>query len=180
MSAEAPTTYDNAGSSSRDGGCLNCGRIQWFSVQCVLHLVEQILSLLVLITAAIEGDFGKNGGGWVEFVAISAMIGLFVLFVLSWCNVLIRCPQFIPVALIIFIFYVVYTVFYLISGIVAAAWASNAGIVGACAFFCFLAMIVFGFDAYLHFKEWRAERDQSNTTTDQTNTTAAPATGTVA
>jgi len=155
-----PTTYDNAGVTT-DTSRFDSAYV--VSLDGMLKVAEMVLSLIVFITAVVDGRFGSDGGAWVEFTSMSALVFIFIMYMLYLFKVVYKIPGSVPRYLIEFIFFAVYTLFYFISGIVAAAWAHNDAAVGACAFFCFATMILFGADTYFHFNVWRSNTADTST-----------------
>ncbi|XP_012942126.1 MARVEL domain-containing protein 1 [Aplysia californica] len=144
------------------------------SIEGILKIVEIVLCILVLICASIDYWY-HLGGGWVQFVAASAMIGTIILFLFFFFNVYPRLPG--PWNFIVFIYYCVYVVLFIIAAIVAAVRAHLATSIGATAFFTFAALAVYIIDVYFMYRSWQAYQHPStaaggaNTTTTTTTTT---------
>jgi len=149
-----------------------------------LRIAETLLSLITFICATVDEFFVRHkGGGWVQFVSITAFILCIILIILHMFRLMNQMPSSVPVVLIELIIVGVFTIFYFISGIVSAVVGNISAAVGACAFFCFASMVVFAVDTFFHFMAWRANNaaglpPPSATTTSQTptvtSTTPAP------
>jgi len=136
----------------------------------ILRIVELALLIILLIcSASASSGYGygsSGGGGWGVFVGL---IGFFV--VLAWLlfylfHIHDKAPN-VPWLLIEMIFYAVWFVFLLITGIVLAVLASETQYIigyywsnihssaGAGAFFAFLTAVVFAVHLFFIFKNWR-------------------------
>ncbi|KAL5020915.1 hypothetical protein ScPMuIL_000070 [Solemya velum] len=120
----------------------------------ILKIVECVLDMIAFICASIFIWWGRYGGGWVQFVTISAFITTLVWFIFHLLKIVYRLPS--QWRLIEFIYYCIYTVMLLIAAVVAAARGSWDASIGACAFFTFAATIVYAVDTFLMFKDWRS------------------------
>jgi len=128
--------------------------------QGILRICEMVFSLIAFLCSVVV-DYGwwpHLGGGWVNFVAITAFVLAAIFFALHLLNFNPRVTIFYYVE---FIVYCVFCACFLIAGIVAAAradqnkYSTGHQSVGAASFFCFLCMILWAVDAVLQFLEIR-------------------------
>jgi len=148
-----------------------------------IRLAEIVLSLVSFICATVDEAFVRHkGGGWVQFVSITAFIICIILVIFHMFRLMQQMPSSIPVVLVELVIVAVYTVFFFISGVVAAVVGNMSDAVGACAFFTFASMVAFGIDTFIFFMAWRSNNNaglppQGTTTTSQTPTvtTSTPA-----
>ncbi|CAL1536520.1 unnamed protein product [Lymnaea stagnalis] len=123
------------------------------SVEGILKIVEIVLCIIVLICASIVNWY-SIGGGWVQFVAASAMISTIIIFIFHFFNIFGRLTthwNFIE-----FIYYCIFVVLFIIAAIVAAVRASYHPAIGATTFFTFAALVVYGVDTYFMYRSWKA------------------------
>lgn len=143
------------------------------SIPGLLKIAEIVLVFVAFICASVDIWWGSYGGGWVQFVTMSAFITTLVFFLFHLLRVIGRLPG--PWILIEFIYYCVYTLMLLISFIVAAARAGyfyhNSSII-ATAIFTFIATAVYAVDTFFQFKNWRSSREAPAGATTTTTTTA--------
>jgi hypothetical protein len=146
------------------------------TVNGILKIVEIVLSIIAFACATnVSGYWWTHQGqvyygtgyGWVSFVAITGFIQAIIslimhlLFVLNWkWNTIIEL-----------IVYGVWTIFFLIAGIVAAACAYGFATAGAAAAFTFFSMAAWAIDTAFQAQHVRISWTSSTTTT--TTTTAA-------
>jgi hypothetical protein len=122
------------------------------SVNGLLKIAEIILCILVLICASIDYWY-HLGGGWVQFVAASAMVTTIILFIFHFFDIIPRLPG--PWHFIEFIYYCVYVVLFVIAAIVAAVRANITAAIGATAFFTFAALAVYAVDVFFMYRNWQ-------------------------
>lgn len=139
----------------------------------ILKIVEILLDILVLICASIEYWY-SIGGGWVQFVAASALVTTLILFIFHFFNIISRLPG--PWIFIEFIYYAVFILLYLIAAIVAAVRAPLAPAIGAACFFCFAALAVYAVDCFFMYRSYKTV--QHSHTSEATATTATTTTTT--
>ncbi|KAH9491648.1 hypothetical protein Btru_030577 [Bulinus truncatus] len=138
------------------------------SVPGILKIAEIILCILVLICASIDYWY-HIGGGWVQFVAASALVTTIILFIFHLFDFISHITfrwNFIE-----FIYYCVYVVLYVIAAIVAAVRAHLAPSIGATAFFTFAALIVYAVDTYFMYRKWQTVQHPAAAATTTTTTT---------
>lgn len=148
-----------------------------------VRIAEIVLSLITFICATVDEFFVKyRGGGWVQFVSITAFLICIILTIFHMFRLMQQMPSSIPVLLVELIFLGTFTIFYFISGVVAAVYGGLSAAVGACAFFCFASLVAFGGDTFLFFMAWRAGNSggvpppaTTNTSQTPTVTTTTPA-----
>jgi len=103
---------------------------------------------IVIFALSMSSYWGYRGGHWVNFVSINGFLQALFWGVLHMFNAI---PQILGNYLIELIICVLFTVFYLIAGIVAACYASLFPAVGVASFFSFVCIVAFGVDAYFQF-----------------------------
>lgn len=118
----------------------------------VLKIVEIFLDILVLICASIDNWYSL-GGGWVQFVAASALVTTAILFIFHFFHIISRLPG--PWVLIEFVYYIVFVILYLIAAIVAAVRAPLAPSIGAACFFTFAALAVYTVDCFFMYRSFK-------------------------
>lgn len=164
-----PTTYETkttTQSSSSIGLHLDYIR----TVPGILKIVEIVVSIIVIITSSVYYWFTLHGGGWVQFVSITATLCTAFLFLARLFNFHHRLLG--PWLLIEFIYYCVFTLFYLIAAIVAAVKGAWHDSVAATAFFAFAATAVYAVDTFFQFRAYRTGQTEMTTTTTTTTTTS--------
>ncbi|XP_076449637.1 uncharacterized protein LOC143286018 [Babylonia areolata] len=123
------------------------------TVPGILKIVEVFLDILILICASIDNWYSV-GGGWVQFVAASAMVTTAILFFLHFFHIMSRIPA--PTVFIEFVYYIVYVILLLIAAIVAAVRAPWWPSVGAACFFTFAAVAVYAVDCFFLYRAYRS------------------------
>lgn len=141
------------------------------SIPGILKIVEIVVSIVTFICASIRLGWVPLGGGWVQFVSMTAFISTFVFFIFHFLNIISKIPANIPWNLIEFIYYCIFTGLYLIAAIVAAARGNLDPSIGATAFFGFVATVVYGIDTFFQFRNWRSGPTQMVATANTTTTT---------
>ncbi|OWF37974.1 CKLF-like MARVEL transmembrane domain-containing protein 7 [Mizuhopecten yessoensis] len=129
------------------------------SLPSYLKIAEMVLDLILFICASANIYFSNSGGGWVQFVAISALITTLLFFLFHLLRVIGRLPG--PWGLIEFIYYIVYDVLLLIAAIVAAALTGTTnpngnGAIIASALFGFVTFGVYMVDSFFMYRNWKA------------------------
>lgn len=147
------TQHTTTTSSSTDIGL---DKIYLTSIDSILKIVEMVLSLIVFICITSHAWYSVVGGGWVQFVSISCLITVLILWIFFMLRIIYKLPG--PWALIILIYYIVYTVFFLICFLVCAIQASkyydNGGLIAA-AIFSFIMLGVLAVDTFFQFRKFR-------------------------
>ncbi|XP_060079469.1 MARVEL domain-containing protein 1-like [Ylistrum balloti] len=147
------------------------------SLPSYLKIAEMVLDLILFICASANIYFSNSGGGWVQFVAISALITTLLFFLFHLLRVIGRLPG--PWGLIEFIYYIVYDVLILIAAIVAAALTGTTnpngnGAIIASALFGFVTLIVYLVDTFFMYRNWQAGKfTAGGSSTMQTTTTTS-------
>lgn len=137
-------------------GWLKCG-------QC-------LVSLLGFICTSSSYQNRESSANWYGFVSMTAFWVTLVLLIMYLIH-LIEKLHFIPWILGEFIFCSLWTLFYGIAAIVVCAKARGDDAFAAAGVFGFIGMLLYGIDAFLKFKGWRAgelaqgERVVSSSTT---------------
>jgi len=96
-------------------------------------------------------------GEWVVFVAMTAFwvsLSLLLMYLLH----AIEKFHVIPWLMIEFGFYALWSFFYFTAGVAAAVEGPHSSALGAAAFFCFLGLLLYGGDAVVKWRGWRAGR----------------------
>ncbi|XP_041376051.1 plasmolipin-like [Gigantopelta aegis] len=142
------------------------------TINGILKIAEMVVSIIVLICASVDSIYWySRGGGWVQFVAASALITVIILFIFHFMHIINRLPG--PWTFIEFIYYCVFCALWLIAAIVAAVRAPWFASIGAAAFFCFAALAIFAIDTFFMFRGWQSVQHPvtGGTTTAATATT---------
>ncbi|XP_059172335.1 plasmolipin-like [Physella acuta] len=138
------------------------------TVPGILKIAEIVVNILVLICASID-YWSPAGGGWVQFVAVTALITTLINFLMHFFDVYSKFSfQF---NFVLFIYYCVIVVLYLIAAIVCAVRAPYWPAVGAAAFFAFVAVILYAVDTYLMYRMWQGGVHHTTAATATTTTT---------
>lgn len=116
-----------------------------------------MIDLIVFICVMCSGVFFRetSTAEWADFVAMTGfwVTGILLIFYLLH---VIEKFHVIPWMMIEMIFCSAWAFFYFTCSIDLAVNASSVAAFGAAAFFGFVAMFVYGYDAFLKFKGWRA------------------------
>jgi hypothetical protein len=122
----------------------------------ILKVVEMIFSLITFICACADySPFTARGGGWVQFVAITAFMLTGVVYLIRMFRMTPKFTDKIPFKFSEFCYYAIYSLFYFIAAIVAACNAHLGGAVVAATVFAFFSLFVYGVDAVMGFIDWR-------------------------
>jgi len=124
----------------------------------ILKIIQVVTSLLTF-ALSMSVWWGHQGGGWVNFVAINGFIQALIWGLLHLFGVV---PPLLETYFVELIIYAVFTLFFLIAGIVAACFGGQFAAVGAAAFFCFVCMVAFGVDAFFQFLDVRSKYKARN------------------
>ncbi|XP_064640198.1 plasmolipin-like isoform X2 [Lineus longissimus] len=180
---DMPTTYETKTSSHVESGHTDSTQTGCYTgyirtIPGILKIVEMALDVIVLICCIC---MLIGAGGWGSFLAGSALFTTAILFIFHITNLIHRLPG--PWLMIEFAYFVIYAALYVITAIVCAAFAGTyiSPASGAAAFFAFAAAGVYGVDAFLMFRTWRAagspvgrtESTQATTTTTVTTVETA-------
>lgn len=120
----------------------------------ILKVVEMVFSLVVFICASVSA-LNKDACGWIQFVSMTAFVLTIMLYIFHAFKLPPKFARSIPFKFCEFCYYAVFTLFYFISGVVAACFATGNAALSAAAFFAFASMCVFGADIYFRFVAWR-------------------------
>lgn len=120
----------------------------------VLKIIEMIFSLVVFICASASA-YHKDACGWIQFVSMTAFVITVMLYIFHAFKLPPKFAKNIPFKFCEFCYYAMFTLFYFISGVVAACYASGNPALSAAAFFTFASVVVFGIDIYYRFDAWR-------------------------
>lgn len=131
--------------------CRGIGRCQ------AVVLAFQVLNLIGFICVMSAGVYWRSVsvGSWFSFVTMTAFWTTGTLLVFYLLHVIEKF-HVIPWMLIEMVFCAVWTFFYFTAALDAAVNASNVSAFGAAAFFGFVAMGAYGYDAFLKYQGWRA------------------------
>ncbi|XP_064599217.1 plasmolipin-like [Liolophura sinensis] len=151
------------------------------TVPGLLKIIEAVLCLGGFISAIIPYDWTSAGGGWTQFVTITALFGVVGILIANMFLVE-KLPPIFP--LLVLIFYAVYDLFLLSAGILTAVRAGQVYTVlifltgynlyqsiAAAAFFVLAAFVVFVIDTILSFSAWRASSAQTQSSSTHTTAT---------
>lgn len=162
--------------TTSSSGDVGLDKIYMKSIDSILKIAEMVLSLIVFICVTSHPGYSYIGGGWVQFVSISCLITVLILWIFFMLRIIYKLPG--PWMLIILIYYVVYCVFYLVSFLVCAIQAGkyyeNGGLIAG-AVFCVFILIVLGADTFFQFRKWQ---DSGSSFSTRSTTTSSGGTAT--
>lgn len=140
----------------------------------ILKIIQLVADLLGFICIMTVNHWYPSAVNWYSFVAMTGfwVTGTLLVFYLFH---LIERLHMLPWMLIEFIYCVVWCVFFLIAGSVAASKAAYSEGFGAASFFGYCGMVVYGYDAFLKFRGWRAGEIAQGERIVATSTTTSPA-----
>ncbi|VDH89118.1 Hypothetical predicted protein [Mytilus galloprovincialis] len=142
--------------TTSSSGDVGLDKIYMKSIDSILKIAEMVLSLIIFICVTSHPGYFTIGGGWVQFVSISCLITVLILWIFFMLRIIYKLPG--PWMLIILIYYVVYCVFFLISFLVCAIQAGNnpqpGGLIAG-AVFCVIILVVLGADTFFQFRKWQ-------------------------
>ncbi|XP_043274217.1 CKLF-like MARVEL transmembrane domain-containing protein 4 [Venturia canescens] len=120
------------------------------SIPGMLKAAQLIMDLLGFICITVSADSNHSRGNWFNTVA---MLGFWITGFLLAFYIFHVVEKFsrIPWQKIEFIYCALWTVFYLLAASLAADWARHSEGFGVAAFFGFVAMVAYGYDAWLKF-----------------------------
>lgn len=165
---DMPTTYETHATTTTSSGPGTIGpRMDYIrTIPGILKIVEMVLDVIVFICSVIPWWPPE---GWIGFVSMSALLTTLIIFLLYLFGVIHRLPAW--RVLLEFIYYCVFSVFYLIAAIVAASYAKYHSSIAACTFFAFAATAIYAVDTYFQFRAWRTGQAEMTTTQASTTTT---------
>jgi len=171
---QAPTTTTTT-TTTVTGGRLHLDISYIKTIPGILRIVEIILCIILFICAVTAnttwgGSFGASGwGAFVGFVGFLLVIAWLVFYLFH----VHEAAANVPWLLIEMICYAIWTFFLIIAGIALAVlsgsyaglycnnlilrcwWNQVHSAAGAASFFAFAAAVVFGFQTFLIFRDWR-------------------------
>lgn len=172
------TTTTAAPADNNEGKIyLNSGYIR--TTEGKLKCAELIICILAFVMVMASYHPRISEGNWISFVSMGGFWTTGVLLFLYVINV-IGFLAMIPWLALELGFTTLWTFFCFVSGCVGASFASkyaNGEFYAVAAFFSFVAMCLYGFDAFLNYKKWRASGSslcfgfKSTTTTTTTTVT---------
>ncbi|KAI0238589.1 hypothetical protein LSAT2_010688 [Lamellibrachia satsuma] len=175
MGEDMPTTYESHTTTTTSGPTGLAIRKEYVtSIPGIFKIVEMVVALITFICSIVFPPY--KGDGWVEFVAMSALLTVGINFIFYLIGLRQQLPPF--MLLVEFIVYCVFTVFFAIAAIVAAVSGHYHASIGATAFFAFAATAIFGVDTFFQFRAWKD--GQTQMTTGRTTTTTTSTTETTA
>ncbi|KAF8768469.1 CKLF-like MARVEL transmembrane domain-containing protein 4 [Argiope bruennichi] len=141
----------------------------------ILKIAQAVVSLIGFICIQMaSGDYySRSASGWFIFVAMTAFWVVLVLLVLYLFHIIEKL-HWIPWLLGELGFTALWTVFYFIAACVVVAKAGEDAGWGAGAFFGFVGMALFGYDAFTKYKLWRSGAIAQGERTTTTSTSPTP------
>ncbi|XP_055346331.1 plasmolipin-like isoform X2 [Paramacrobiotus metropolitanus] len=132
------------------------------SIPGILKLVQLLLMLIAFILAAAAWSsdwryflhYCIGSAGWAKFVTITGFIITLILLCLYLFHLIERLYQ-VNWLFVELIYCGIVAILLFIAGAVMIPYAEVDGTRGACTFFCWLAMLAYGADAFFKFKSWR-------------------------
>ncbi|BFZ13081.1 hypothetical protein BsWGS_16120 [Bradybaena similaris] len=157
-----PTAYEHTTETRAEPSPIRPHPAYAKSVDGLLKVAEVVLCIFILICASIDYWY-HLGGGWVDFVAGSALVVTIILYIFHFFNFF---PHLVgPWGFIEFIVYCVYDVLFVIAAIVSAVRASLAASIGVTAFFAFAAVAVYLVNTFFVYRAWQTPVIMTTTTT---------------
>jgi len=163
-------TDQGAGAASGKAGM--SVNVTYFKVPSgILKIAQFALSFLTMICTFAQPGYGhwtlgSQGGGWVGFTALTAVILSAVLILVYLFRINEKIPRQVPLQIIVTGYLAAYAVFYFMCLIICAVYAGkNAGgygsfdAVAAAAFFSAMCMLVYAGDAVLSFLTFKRGGD---------------------
>ncbi|XP_071448273.1 plasmolipin-like [Hetaerina americana] len=142
----------------------------------MLKVGQLVLNILGFICIIASNASHISRGSWFNTVAMGGFWFTGIVLALYLFHIVEKLYR-IPWLKIEFVFCAIWTLFYLIAASLAAAFAPHSEAFGAAAFFGFVAMVLYGIDAYLKFKAVRAGEiaQGERVIVKSTSTAASPA-----
>ncbi|XP_071175320.1 CKLF-like MARVEL transmembrane domain-containing protein 8 isoform X2 [Mytilus edulis] len=142
--------------TTSSSGDVGLDKMYMKSIDSILKIAEMVLSLIIFICVTSHPYYSHIGGGWVQFVSISCLITVLILWIFFMLRIIYKLPG--PWMLIILIYFVVYVVLYFINAIVCFAQSGkapiSAGLVAG-GVFCVIILVVLGADTFFQFRKWQ-------------------------
>ncbi|KAG8177356.1 hypothetical protein JTE90_028352 [Oedothorax gibbosus] len=129
--------------------------------QCVVSLIGFICIQMV------THNFISSAAGWYNFVAMTAFWVTLIL-IFGYIFHIIERLHWIPWLLGELIFCSLWAVFFFIAACIVVAKSSQDAGWGAAAFFGYVAMVLYGYEAFTKFQKWRAGETQTCLATNAT------------
>lgn len=146
------------------------------SIPGMLKLAAVIVDLVGFICVMCASAYWRTRsvGSWFAFVTMTGFWTTGTLLVFYLLHVIEKF-HVIPWMLIEMVFCTVWAFFFLTGALDTAINAANDSAFGAAAFFAFVAMGIYGFDAFLKFRGWRAGQHAQGLQTVQVSKPDVPA-----
>ncbi|XP_074645398.1 plasmolipin-like [Tubulanus polymorphus] len=172
MADPMPTSYEtNTTTTTKSSTNIGFHKEYLKTIPGILKIVEIVLDLIIIICVSIVY---MRASGWFGFLYGSAIVLTIILFASFLFGLIYKMPG--PWPLFVFVFYLVYTILFLITSIVLAVYGwVDASIAAAC-FFSFAATAVYAVDTFFMFREWRNGPTVIASTTTSTTVTTVDST----
>ncbi|KAK8741761.1 hypothetical protein OTU49_002381 [Cherax quadricarinatus] len=120
----------------------------------ILKCAQLVFNLIGYICAAVSTYNTYSHANWFSFVSMTGFWVTGILLVLYLMHVLERFYM-VPWLMLEFGYCALWTFFYLTAASACASWGGVDAAAAAAAFFGYVAMILYGIDAFFKFKAWR-------------------------
>jgi len=120
-----------------------------------LKCAQMVLNLCGFISISVATRSNSHNANWFGVVSFGGLLITFILFLLFVFHVVEKL-HFIPWILIELVYCGIWTFFYFTAATAAASMGHYEDPFAAAAFFGYVAMLFYGFDAYLKYISWKA------------------------
>ncbi|CAG7786445.1 unnamed protein product [Allacma fusca] len=143
------------------------------SLPGTLKCAQMVLNLIGFICVAVARYSTWTVASWFSFVAMGGLFITLFLFVFFLYHIIEKL-YFIPWLLVEWVYCALWTFFYFTAATACASYGGYDSAFAAAAFFGYVAMLLYGFDAYLKYISWRAgEIAQGDRIVNKTTTTTS-------
>lgn len=173
-----PTSHTTTTSPPQDGVSekkifINTAHLKIYEGK--LKIAHLIVAVIVFISVMASDYPRSSPANWISFVSMAAFWTSAVLLFLHCINAVVLLSV-VPWGLLELGYTCIWTFFWFVSGCVAADYASQGAgdAFAVAAFFSFVGMIIFGFNAFIYYKKWREGALSANQPPRTTTTTTTP------
>ncbi|XP_042235781.1 plasmolipin-like [Homarus americanus] len=129
--------------------------INFRNIPGMLKIAQIVFNLIGYICAAVSTFNSYSHANWFSFVSMTGFWVTGILLVLYMMHVLERFYM-VPWLMLEFGYCALWCFFYLTAAVACATWGGVDSGAAAASFFGFVAMILYGADAFFKFKAWRS------------------------
>ncbi|KAK4291526.1 hypothetical protein Pmani_035655 [Petrolisthes manimaculis] len=144
-----------------------------------LKLAHLAVSIIVFICIMASNYPRAPHSNWISFVSMCAFWTSAVL-LFFWCINLVGMLTLVPWLTLELVYVAIWTFFWFVAGCVAVDYAvmGLGDAFAVAAFFSYVAMCIYGFNAFIFYKKWRDSGNQFNLRMGSANTTTTTTTTT--